>query len=278
MRAPLLPDGLWKLIAPLLPVEPPKPKGGRPRVPDRAALTGILFVLKTGCPWQSLPRELGCGSGSTCWRRLRDWQAAGVWGRLHRLLLDRLGSRGRIDGSRAVLDSASIPAKRGAKRPAQTRRTEVGRARSTTCWWTATAFRLRSSSARRIGTTRACWSRCSTPSDRSRGCGAVRASDQRSGTATRGTTSTAAAPLVASGASRRALPAGALSPARSSGGIAGWWSVHWPGWLGIAASPSATSGWRRCTSPSSRSPARSSVGHTFNVAAKSALQNRRCAS
>lgn len=112
MSAPLLPDDLWSLVAPLLPPEPPKPKGGRPRVSDRAALTGILFVLKTGCPWQMLPKELRCGSGSTCWRRLRDWQWAGVWGRLHPLLLDRLGSRGRSDWSRAALDSASIPAKR----------------------------------------------------------------------------------------------------------------------------------------------------------------------
>src|SRR5918998_5859616 len=113
MAKSLVSDELWELVEPLLPPEPPKPKGGRPRIPDRQALIGILLVLKTGCPWQSLPRELGCGSGSTCWRRLREWQRAGVWERLHRLLLDRLGSRGRIDWSRASLDSASIPAKRG---------------------------------------------------------------------------------------------------------------------------------------------------------------------
>src|SRR5215212_11615786 len=125
---PLVSDELWALVAPLLPPEPPKPKGGRPRVPDRAALTGILFVLKTGCSWQSLPKELGCGSGSTCWRRLRDWQRVGVWERLRRRLLDRLGSRGRIDWSRAALDSAAIPAKRGAKRPDRIPRTEGDRA------------------------------------------------------------------------------------------------------------------------------------------------------
>src|SRR3712207_2986459 len=113
MSTSLLPDDLWNIIAPLLPPEPPKPKGGRPRLPDRAALAGILFVLKTGCPWQALPKELGSGSGSTCWRRLRDWQRAGVWVRLHRLLLDRLRSCRRIDWSRAALDSASIPAKGG---------------------------------------------------------------------------------------------------------------------------------------------------------------------
>ena len=72
MAKELLPDALWARIAPLLPPEPPKPKGGRPRVSDRAALTGILFVLKTGIPWEYLPAEMGCGSGMTCWRRLRD--------------------------------------------------------------------------------------------------------------------------------------------------------------------------------------------------------------
>ena len=79
MAKELLPDALWARIAPLLPPEPPKPKGGRPRVSDRAALTGILFVLKTGIPWEYLPAEMGCGSGMTCWRRLRDWYQAGVW-------------------------------------------------------------------------------------------------------------------------------------------------------------------------------------------------------
>jgi transposase len=68
MSTPLLSDDLWNAIAPLLPPERPKPKGGRPRVPDRAALTGILFVLRSGCPWEALPAELGCGSGSTCGR------------------------------------------------------------------------------------------------------------------------------------------------------------------------------------------------------------------
>ena len=140
MSTPLLTDALWTEIAPLLPPEPPKPKGGRPRVPDRQALTGILFVLRTGCPWDAVPAELGCGSGVTCWRRLRDWQAAGVWERLHQRLLDRLGSRGRIDWSRASIDSASVPAKKGAVRPARTRRTAASQARSATSWWTDVGF------------------------------------------------------------------------------------------------------------------------------------------
>ena len=106
----------------MLPPEPSKPKGGRPRIPDRAALTGILFVLKTGLPWEYLPQEMGCGSGMTCWRRLRDWQRARVWEQLHQHFLDRLGIQDRIDWERALLDSASVPAKRGALRRDRTPR------------------------------------------------------------------------------------------------------------------------------------------------------------
>ncbi len=134
MTTPLVPDELWAIVEPLLPPEPPKPKGGRPRVPDRAALTGIIFVLKSGIPWEMLPPELGCGSGMTCWRRLRDWQEAGVWDRLHQTLLDRLGEADRIDWSRASLDSASIPAKRGAPAPGRIRRIAANRARSAMLW------------------------------------------------------------------------------------------------------------------------------------------------
>lgn len=115
MAAPLVSDELWAVIEPLLPPEPPKPKGGRPRIPDRKVLAGILFVLKTGIPWEYLPQEMGCGSGMTCWRRLRDWHEAGVWPSLHHKLLNRLGDADRIDGSRAALDSSSVPAKRQAK-------------------------------------------------------------------------------------------------------------------------------------------------------------------
>src|SRR5829696_2137688 len=92
----LVSDELWAVVEPLLPrVKPPGRTGGRPRVPDRAALTGILFVLTSGIPWEMLPREMGCGSGVTCWRRLRDWQKKGVWKRLHRVLLDRLAEADR---------------------------------------------------------------------------------------------------------------------------------------------------------------------------------------
>jgi transposase len=110
MSKPLVSDELWNRIAPLLPPEPPKPKGGRPRIPDRACLTGIIFVLKSGIPWEMLPAEFGCGSGMTCWRRLRDWQEAGVWDRLHRTMLDEVDQADQIDWERARLDSASVPA------------------------------------------------------------------------------------------------------------------------------------------------------------------------
>jgi transposase len=140
MSKPLLADELWAVIEPSLPPEPPKPKGGRPRLSDRAALTGIIFVLRTGIPWEMLPKELGGGSGMTCWRRLRERQAAGVWQRIHQTLLDRLGERDRIDWSRASLDSASVPAKRGANAPGRIRRIGANRARSAMLWSTATAF------------------------------------------------------------------------------------------------------------------------------------------
>ena len=109
MSRPLVSDDLWAVIEPLLPVEPPKPKGGRPRCDNCAALAGIIFVMRSGIPWEMLPRELGC-SGMTCWRRLGDWHGAGVWADLHRVLLERLADAGHLDWSRASLDSASVAA------------------------------------------------------------------------------------------------------------------------------------------------------------------------
>src|SRR5215831_12815482 len=106
MAAALLPDRLWDLVEPFLPIPPRRPQGGRPRVLDRACLTGIVFVLRSGIPWQMLPQELGCGSGMTCWRRLQDWQQAGVWQRLHEVLLAKLQEADRIDCSRSVIDSS----------------------------------------------------------------------------------------------------------------------------------------------------------------------------
>jgi transposase len=113
MAKPLLPDELWEVIAPSLPKWTPSPKGGQPPVTDRACLTGILFVLKTGLPWEDLPWEMNCGCGRTCGRRLRDWQTDGTWPKVHRVLLDRPRGADTIDWSRALIDSSSVRAAYG---------------------------------------------------------------------------------------------------------------------------------------------------------------------
>ena len=116
---------LWELLEPLIPQFVPSRKGGRRRsVDDQAALNGILYVLQTGIPWEELPQELGFGSGMTCWRRLRDWQASGVWTKLHLAMLQRLREHDQIDWSRASIDGASVSSPRGARKPALTRQTE----------------------------------------------------------------------------------------------------------------------------------------------------------
>jgi transposase len=120
MAKPLVSDELWAIVEPLLPkVERRYRFPGRKRIDDRSVLTGILFVLQTGIPWEYLPQEMGCGSGMTCWRRLREWQDAGVWQKLHEILLARLHAAGRIDWSRAVVDSSHVRAVGGARRPVQ---------------------------------------------------------------------------------------------------------------------------------------------------------------
>jgi transposase len=126
-------DSLWELIEPLLPkVERRFRHPGRRRLDDRKALCGILFVLYTGIPWEFLPQELGYGSGMTCWRRLRDWHQAGVWQRLHEVLLARLQAAGVIDWSRAAADGSHVRALKGGGKPGPARSTGPGPAPSTT--------------------------------------------------------------------------------------------------------------------------------------------------
>lgn len=132
MARPLVTDGLWSAVEPLLPPPREYPKGGRPPLANRLALTGILFVLKTGIQWEDLPQEMGCGCGMTCWRRLRDWHMAGVWDELHRVLLARLHAADQIDWSRAVVDSSSVRAVLGGQKWARTRRIGAKRAASIT--------------------------------------------------------------------------------------------------------------------------------------------------
>jgi transposase len=133
MPRPLVSDELWELIEPLIPRVPRRYRfPGRKRIDDRMVLTGILFVLRTGIPWEYLPQEMGCGSGVTCWRRLREWQQAGVWQRLHELLLAKLNEAELIDWSRAAIDSSHVRAVGGATRPAPARSTAPGAVPSTT--------------------------------------------------------------------------------------------------------------------------------------------------
>jgi transposase len=119
MRVPpwIVSDGLWERFEPLLPKKERRFRyPGRRPFDDRLVLQGILFVLHTGIGWEHLPQELGFGCGMTAWRRLREWQEAGVWQRLHEVLLAELHAAGEIDWSRAIADSSHVQAKKGARK------------------------------------------------------------------------------------------------------------------------------------------------------------------
>jgi transposase len=141
----LVTDDLWELVEPLLPKHPPRPKGGKPPVDDRVCLTGILFVLKTGIPWEDFPCEMGC-CGMTLWNRLNAWRKAGVWQRLHELLLAKLRAAGEIDFARVIVDSSSIRAMHGGKKRDRAPWTAENQAPSTTWSSTPAAFRSQRSS------------------------------------------------------------------------------------------------------------------------------------
>ena len=133
MARPVLPDPLWELIEPVLPPDKPPKSNGRPPVPNRQALTGILFVLRTGIPWEYLPQEMGCGSGMTCWRRLHAWQKAGIWQRVFERLLAHLNEADAIDWSRAVADSASVRAVFGGTKRGRIQRIDEKLGANITC-------------------------------------------------------------------------------------------------------------------------------------------------
>jgi transposase len=148
----LVSDELWELVEPLLPKHPYIPGVGKPRVPDRLCLTGILFVLKTGIPWEDFPQEMGC-CGMTLWNRLEEWSRAGVWQRLHQLLLDRLRGQEQIDFSRVIVDSSSVRAVHGGKKRAPAPWTAGKTARNTTWRLMQAVYRLPLFSPEPIATT-----------------------------------------------------------------------------------------------------------------------------
>jgi len=152
MAKPLVPDDLWEIIEPILPKHEPSPKGGKPRVEDRVCLTGILFVLKTGIPWEDFPCEMGC-CGMTLWNRLDEWREAGVWQRIHEVLLAKLRGAGEIDFGRVVVDSGSVRAVHGGKKRDPTPPTAARRAPSTTWRSTPAASPWRRRSPRPTATT-----------------------------------------------------------------------------------------------------------------------------
>jgi transposase len=145
MPIPTVTDELWELVEPLLPAPQRRYRyPGRKRLDDRAVLDGILYVLHAGIAWEDLPQQLGYGSGMTCWRRLRDWNDAGVFDQLHQLLLARLQAADQLDWSRTVIDGSHVRALKGGTRPAQARSTAHAQAASTTSSPTPVGSRSRS--------------------------------------------------------------------------------------------------------------------------------------
>jgi len=128
MAFTLVSEELWEEVRSLLPRERPKPRGGRPRVPDRQCLIGIVYVLRTGMAWNMVPTEFGCGSGVTCWRRFKQWTVEGIWEDVEKKVLNALGRCGQIDWSRSVIDSASVRAVFGGRTRGLTLRIEAKRA------------------------------------------------------------------------------------------------------------------------------------------------------
>jgi transposase len=137
----LVSDELWSLVQPLLPVRVKSPKGGKPPIDDRLCLTGILFVLKTGIPWEDFPQEMGC-CGMTLWNRLSEWKQAGVWQKLHEMLLARLRGADQIDFSRVIADSSSIRAVHGGKKQDRIPRIDARPVPSIILWSTPEASLL----------------------------------------------------------------------------------------------------------------------------------------
>jgi transposase len=256
MAAALLPDPLWDLVEPLLPIPPPLPQGGRPRVSDRACLTGIVFVLRSGIPWQMLPQELGCGSGMTCWRRMRDWKQAGVWDLIHFALLDWLARDDQIDWSRAVVDSCTIRAVYGGDQtgPNPTDRAKRGSKRHLICDGRGVPLAVRLIGANRNDSQKAlAWwmrfPRC-TANGGDRGSGRTVCS---------GIAATTRPPYGAVSGLVTSCPGWPCAVPRTgvaSAGGGGSWSAHLPGSVSFAACACGMTNGPTSTRRSSRSGAR----------------------
>jgi transposase len=119
MSESLLFDQLWQRLEPLLPKKKQRRNvqyAGRKRAEGRKVLSGIIFVLKTGVPWKSLPATSDFPSGHTCRRSLLEWDKRGVWRRLWQGLLADLQAEGRLDWERGVVDSSSVRAGHGGEK------------------------------------------------------------------------------------------------------------------------------------------------------------------
>jgi transposase len=105
-----MPEEFFDLVAHHLPPEESiGPKGGRPRVGHRAVVRVIWFVLATGARWEDVPPEMGC-SGRTAHRRLRRWEEAGIWDRLHADLLRLLRKAGELETDTVIVDGVTVRA------------------------------------------------------------------------------------------------------------------------------------------------------------------------
>ena len=145
----LVPDKVWAVVRPLIPPRRQSRKGGRPWCDDRMALAGIIFVLRTGIPWQMLPKGMGFPSGVTCWRRLVEWQGLGTWDAMWQAALSTLNKADRIAMERVAVDGSAVPAKKGAKELARIPPTAGKTARNITSWSIDEGYRSRLRSRRR---------------------------------------------------------------------------------------------------------------------------------
>jgi transposase len=227
----LVPEELWQSVAPLIPAPPRPPYGGRRRtIRDRNCLAAIVYMARTSTPWRLLPvGELGCGSPATVWRRLEEWAKAGVFDALHLEMLDLLGEQGRLDWTRASVDTMSVRAKRGGTMWAQIPSTAANQDLSSTWSPTARACRWRPQSPQPTPTTVWCLRRCLMTSRRyaPRAVGGV-AGPPRS-TPIRGMTLGTAAPICDGVGSRLGSHAVGSSRRSGWGGTAGGWSGRCPG-------------------------------------------------